>query len=86
MDREQIMKRLREDLVSAQQRHNAASEKFDRIISEVPSGVPHPDGTDRIFQASREYSQAHKEVLDAFVSLNNYLIHGTVPPNLTEAD
>jgi hypothetical protein len=84
MDHKQAFKRLRGDLEAAQKRRSTASERFDRLIGEIPSGVPDPNRSNQIHQASREYRQAHKEVLDAFVRLNNYLIHGTVPPDLTD--
>jgi hypothetical protein len=86
MDQKRIFKRLRADLEAAQQRRSAAAERFDRLIGEIPSGVPHPDGASRIREVSREYRQADKDVLNAFVRLNNYLIHGIVPDNLPDAD
>jgi hypothetical protein len=85
MDHKQVFIRLRADLETAQRRRSAASERFDRLIGEIPNGVP-PDRASQIHEASREYRQAHKEVLGAFVRLNDYLIHRTVPPDVQELD
>jgi hypothetical protein len=81
-DRERILKRLREDVKGAEQRRDTASERFHEIMSQVPSGIPHPDNTLRIQQASREFSTTRQEVLSAISKLNDYLAHGKVPPDL----
>jgi len=51
-------------------------------MKDVPSGIPHPDGTDRIHQASREYSQAQKEAMGSLVRLNQFLVHATIPEDV----
>jgi hypothetical protein len=40
-------------LVEATARVSAANEMFSAVMSQVPSGLPHPDGTQRIHNASR---------------------------------
>jgi hypothetical protein len=78
-DRERILEALSDDLRAAQQRRDEASARFAEIIKDVPSGIPHPDGTARIHQASQKYSLAQKEAMEALVRLNNFLVHGTIP-------
>src|SRR4029078_4123819 len=51
-----IRKFLDSDLHDAKRRREVASNAFHTIIREVPSGLPHPDGTQRIRNASRAYS------------------------------
>jgi len=51
-------------------------------MAEVPSGLPHPDGTHRIRLASREYSGALAEAVSAMTRLNEFLVSGTIPPDL----
>jgi hypothetical protein len=82
LDPEQIRKVLQSELEAAQQRRIAASEQFTQIMADVPSGIPHPDGTHRIRLASREYSGALAEVSAAMARLNEFLIRGTIPPDL----
>jgi len=46
--RAQTLQTLRKDLHEAQERRQIASERFKEVVAEVPSGIPNPDGTDRI--------------------------------------
>jgi len=78
-DREQVLAALNHDLQVAQQRRDEASTQFSEIMNDVPSGLPHPDGTDRIHQASQKYSHAQKEAMDALARLNKFLVNGTTP-------
>jgi len=82
LDGEQVRKVLQNELEAAQQRRIAASERFTAAMSEIPSGVPHPDGTHRIRLASREYSGALAEAATAMARLNDFLVNGTIPPDL----
>ena len=75
MDREQILQSLRADLDASRQRCDVASERFDAIIREVPSGLPHL--AERIRRASREYTQAQEAVSDLLVKVTDYLSRGT---------
>src|SRR6266849_1707680 len=64
---------LIQSLTEATVRANAASEVFTAIMSEVPSGIPHPDGIQRIHNASRELSTAREEMMKAHSRLNDFL-------------
>jgi hypothetical protein len=57
MDREQILRALRDDLEAARQRCDDASERLDDTIRWAPSGIPNPDDPERI-RASNEYRHA----------------------------
>ncbi len=59
-----------------------ASEKFDAITRDVLSGLPQPDGTQRIQNISREYSAARQNLMIAMHRLNAFVIHGVVPEDL----
>jgi len=61
---------------------SAANETFSAVMSQVPSGVPHPDGTQRIHNASRELDAAREEMMKANTRLNNFIEHGIVPERL----
>jgi len=82
LDREQVRQVLQNELEAAQERRIAASEQFTQVMAEVPSGLPHPDGTHRIRLASREYSGALTEAATAMTRLNEFLVRGTIPPDL----
>jgi hypothetical protein len=73
---------LKEQLDKADQQAKIASEKFDAIIREVPTGIPHPDGVKRIHNASREYSAARQSVMIAMHRLNDLVVYGIVPDDL----
>jgi hypothetical protein len=83
MERERIIRLLRAQLAASQDRRDQAAKRFDEMMREVPSGIPHPDGTERIRQISNEYGRTQAEASAAFGRLNDFLIHGKIPPNLT---
>ena len=69
-------------IVEATTRLSAANETFSAVMSQVPSGTPHPDGTQRIHNASRELDAARVEMMKAHTRLNNFIEHGIVPEDL----
>lgn len=75
---------LTEQLAEAAARVKEAESAFHAVISEIPSAVPHPDGSQRIQNASREVSDARCQAMKAQNRLNNYLSHGVVPDDLNE--
>jgi len=60
----------------------AASQAFDAAIREIPSGLPQPDGAQRIYNASCELAAARKEMMKAHTRLNDFIERGIVPENL----
>jgi len=82
MERERILRMLRAELAAAQHRRDEASERFDEMIREVPSGIPHPDGSERIRHVASEYGRTQAAATAAFGRLNDFLIHGKIPPDL----
>jgi hypothetical protein len=82
MEREVILQTLRRDVQAAKERLTAATEKFDSIMSESPSALPHPDGVQRIHNAAKELSIARQEHVEAFVRLNAFVADGIIPDNL----
>lgn len=49
---------------------------------QTPSGPPHPDGVQRITNASNELSVARKEMVRAYARLTDYVERGIVPEDL----
>jgi len=70
------------NIVEATARVSAANEAFNKVIGHVPAGLPHPDGAQRIQNASRELDAARKEMMTAHKRLNKFIEHGIVPEDL----
>ena len=56
--------------------------EFNAVTSDVPSFIPHPDGTQRIHNASHRLTEARNAMMKAHDRLNDYLERGTVPEDL----
>ena len=70
------------DLAEATARTESARETFTVITDNIPSGLPHPDGTQSIHNASRALSVTRVEMLKAHTRLNDFLNRGIVPEDL----
>ena len=79
-----VLSVLQYDLKRATERSKAATAAFEAITSDIPSGIPHPDGMLRIHGASREATVARMEMLRAHHRLNDFLNVGIVPEDLKE--
>jgi hypothetical protein len=69
-------------LLEATKRAEAATDAFAAIASNIPSGMPHPDGVQRIRNASHELTAARNEMMKAHDRLNDFLTAGIVPEDL----
>lgn len=76
---------LGDDIAKATARVNQASQIFFEVMGKVPSGFPHPDGSQHIQNVSRELSAAREELMRAHTRLNDFLRTGTVPKHLKQA-
>ena len=63
-------------------RADSANEAFRQVMTRIPSGIPHSDGTQRIKNVSRQLSEARKEMIAAHDRLNDFLERGIVPDDL----
>jgi hypothetical protein len=63
-------------------RAEAAAAEFKGCIKSIPTGLPHPDGTQRIHQASHNLSNARKDMMQAHSRLENFLRSGVIPDDL----
>jgi len=79
---ETIRSVLQDELKWATERAATASAAFLEITSKVPSGLPHPDGTQRIRNLSHELAFARAELMKAHARLEAYLMNGTTPDDL----
>jgi hypothetical protein len=72
--------KLLQEVLEATAQHNEARADFE--ASMVPGGIPHPDGTQRITNASRRLSIARKKMMTAHNRLDCFLETGSVPEDL----
>ena len=82
----QVHTALTEQLTEASARLKEAESAFTAVISDIPNGIPDPDGSQRVRNASREVSISRGEVMKAQNSLNDYLSRGVVPDNLKQSN
>jgi hypothetical protein len=70
------------ELNSAIRHADEASAAFIAITTEIPSGLPHPDGTQQIQSASRKLAAAREAMSKAHTRLNDFVQRGIVPDDL----
>jgi hypothetical protein len=75
---------MHRELDAAKARASVATAAFNAVTSEIPSGIPHPDGTLRIHHASQEMDQSRVGLMIAHNRLNDFLSRGVVPDDLKQ--
>ena len=81
-DDDGIQAALLEALSQAILRADTACSEFESISSEIPSGIPQPDRSKLIHNASRRLTQSRDKMVRARTRLNDYVDHGIVPEDL----
>jgi hypothetical protein len=81
-DYQRVRRTLTQEFDAAVKRRDAAAALFDEVRRDAPSGLPHPDGTQRIANASRDYSAALQEVARAAQRIADFQIRGMVPDDI----
>jgi hypothetical protein len=79
---EKVRNQLQQELKDATERAATASAAFLAVTSQVPSGLPHPDGTQRIRNISHELAFARTALMRAHSRLDDFLISGIAPDDL----
>jgi hypothetical protein len=73
---------LQAELLQATMRALEAEDKFKAIMEEIPSGLPSPDGAQRITNALREVTASRVEMAKTQKRVVAFIEHGTVPEDL----
>jgi len=73
---------LQDEVTAAKQRLDVSTAKFDEVIQDIPSGIPHSDGAQRIWNVSRAHALARGDLMTAIRRLNAFVVHGTIPEDL----
>jgi hypothetical protein len=79
---EKVHDLLQEELKNATERAANASASFLDVTSQVPSGLPHPDGTQRIRNMAHELAFARTELMRAHSRMDTFLVSGIAPDDL----
>lgn len=85
MGKPDIERILAERLRLAQTIFEHAQEAFKQITSDIPSPLPHPDGTQSIKNAGATYRDVMNSYALALREFNEFILHGTIPEDLKEA-
>ena len=84
-DRRAVRAKLVQDLHQATMRADAATVAFNATANDIPSALPHPDGIQRIRNASEEMDAARRDMMTAHSRLNDFIEHGIVPEDLKQS-
>jgi len=84
MDRREIHTRLTEELEKAKVQSKAASDAFNAVLNEIPSGLLHSGGSQRIRTALLEKSATHSRLMWANARMDSFIIAGAIPDDLKE--
>ena len=78
---QQVRSTLLQDVLELTARVEEASRQFNAVM-QIPSGLPHPDGVQRIKNASSKLSIARNELMKAHSRLHEHLGGKIVPEEL----
>jgi hypothetical protein len=73
---------LRAEVRRTEEVYAQSKRHFQKICGEVPSGLPHPDGRQRIELAARAQTDATLAYTQALHRFNEFLLNGRVPDDL----
>jgi hypothetical protein len=79
-----IRTRLLQEVLEATALTGQAAREFEAVIGQFPSGLPHPNGSQRIKSASQNLTVARKALMKAHNRLSEYHDHGIVPEDLKQ--
>lgn len=85
MDHKRIHDVLKEEFEAAKRHMNLASQRFNEVVRDIPSGLPHPDGTQRIQNVGRELADAREKLAAAIARLNDFVSREIVPEDLRDS-
>jgi|SRR6476660_6987562 len=73
---EQTRASLIQNLEDTTLRADAASEAFQKVMADIPSNIPHPDGLQRIKNASQQLTKSRDEMMEAHRLLDDHIKRG----------
>jgi hypothetical protein len=85
-DRLKIHDILHREFERATEDLDVAKRNFLRACSDVPGGLPHPDGARRLQKTAYAQNAAMRNLAEAMHRLNAFLLNGAVPADLKKND
>ena len=82
--RTEIPRILRDEVNRARTAYENAHTEFKAITTDIPSGIPAPDGALRIRNAGAKYRDTMEEYNQALDEFNVFIKNGTIPERLKE--
>jgi len=82
---QQIRRTLLQDILELTARIDEATREFKDIIGQIPSGLAHPDGVQRIKNASSKLSVARTELMKAHRRLEEHCGGEVTPEDLEQS-
>jgi hypothetical protein len=82
MDQEKVLNILQAEVAEALEKFKTANARLLAVTKEIPSGLPHPDGVQRIVNVSAENARARKDLRVARARLEQFREYGFVPDDL----
>jgi len=82
LDKHYVRRILQLEVAETTARAEAAAAEFKGIIGSIPTGIPHPDGTQRIHQAAHNLANARKDMMQAHSRLDDFSRSGVIPEDL----
>jgi hypothetical protein len=74
-----LLIRLGREEMEARDQLRAARERFNQILADTPSGIPHHHGSERIQRAGAEVRFWNHRSAEATRRIMDYLVSGKVP-------
>ena len=84
MERDRIHHILANEYEDAKRQMNAVAQRFNEVVRDIPSGLPHPDGTLLISRLARDLAAARANVATAIERLHAFVTKGIVPEDLED--
>jgi hypothetical protein len=81
-DRLEIDDILRNEVGRATKEFEEAKRNFWQVCSDVPSGIPHPDGALRLQKTAHAQTVAMQALAAAIHRFNAFLLNGAIPEDL----
>jgi hypothetical protein len=82
--RQQVEDLLVRELSRTREDYEKAHKEFLVVTSDIPSGIPHPDGVQRIKNAGAEERAAISDYIRALREFNAFAIDGKMPDRMKE--
>jgi hypothetical protein len=82
VDQQEILRRLLGEVAKATDTDRIVHEAFRAILKDIPSGLPHPDGSQRITNASTVWAHSRERLRIATTRLEQFQLYGFIPEDL----